>query len=251
MWNWINQLEQFKKESRPVSIVTVAGVEGSAPREVGAKMLVLQDGTFFGTIGGGNVELLAIEEAKRLLMCGTSEKVRFPLGAKAGQCCGGVIELLFETINTGPQLYVFGAGHVGQALSRAMNDSVFTVHLIDEREDWIAQAPRGVISHCIDPETFILKNKFSATQSFCVVMTHQHQLDESIIQLLLDKPHRYLGLIGSSAKWSRFQQRMSARGIPENKFKDIKCPIGIANLGKSPPEIAISVGAELLQIHYA
>ncbi len=250
MWDWIGQIDQLKRRSRPVVLVTVAGVEGSAPREIGAKILVLKDGTFFGTIGGGNLERLAIEEAQKLIDSGNSTKIRFPLGAKTGQCCGGVVELLFESLNTGPQLYIFGAGHVGQALSRALNDSAFTVHVIDERQEWISQLPSGVIGHCLDPEIFISQNQFSPTHSYFVIMTHQHDLDETLVRLLLNQPHVYLGLIGSEAKWTRFQQRLSARGIAEEQTKKVKCPVGIKNFGKSPSEIAISIGAEILMLHY-
>lgn len=250
MWDWISQIDKLKKESCPVCLVTIAGAEGSTPREIGAKMLVLEDGRFFGTIGGGNLELLAVEEARKSLASRTSSKIKFPLGAKTGQCCGGLVELLFESLNTGPQIYIFGAGHVGQAVARALNESAFTVHLIDEREEWISQAPQGVISHLIDPEIFISKNSFNNDRTYFLIMTHQHDLDELLLRQLLDKPHRYLGLIGSVSKWTRFQQRLIARGVSEEKLKDVRCPIGIANLGKSPAEIAISVGAELLQTFY-
>ncbi len=250
MWDWIGQIEKFKQQSKPVCLVTVAGVESSAPREIGAKMLVLEDGAFLGTIGGGNLELLAIEEAKKQLNQGNSTKIRFPLGAKTGQCCGGVMELLFESLNTGPHLYIFGAGHVGQSIARALNDSAFSVHVVDERSEWISQLPENVISHAMDPEIFISQSLFNSLKTYCLVLTHRHDLDETLINILLKKETRYLGLIGSESKWRRFQQRLSARGVSPKKLEQVKCPIGIGALGKSPGEIAISVGAELLQLHY-
>ena len=250
MWDWVGQVEKLKKQSKPLSLVTVAAVEGSAPREVGAKMMVLEDGTFFGTIGGGNLELLVIEEAKKLLSEGRSEKVRFPLGAKTGQCCGGIVEILFESLNTGPKLYVFGAGHVGQAIARTLTGSAFTVHVIDEREEWITQLPNDVIPHLIDPEIFISQTQFDPKKSYCVILTHRHDLDETLLNLLLKREVHYLGLIGSESKWQRFQQRLLAKGVTQEKLDFVKCPIGIGNFGKAPSEIAISFGAELLQLVY-
>jgi len=250
MWDWVGQIEKLKNQCTPVCMVTVAGVEGSAPREVGTKMLVLKNGTFYGTIGGGNLEFLAIEEAKRQLSQGSSEKIRFPLGAKTGQCCGGIVELLFESMNTGPQLYLFGAGHVSQAIARSLNESIFTVHVIDEREEWISQLPPGIVKHSIDPETFISEANFEATKTYCIVLTHRHDLDESLIKLLSEKEVRYLGLIGSESKWQRFRQRLTARGVAEINLNRVRCPIGIGIFGKIPSEIAISVGAELLKLHY-
>lgn len=250
MWDWVGQIDQLKKQSKPVCMITVAGVEGSAPREIGAKMLVLEDGAFWGTIGGGNLEFLAIHEAKKQLQQGTSEKIRFPLGAKTGQCCGGVVELLFESMNTGPQLYLFGAGHVGQAIARALNESVFTVHAIDERDEWLSQMPQGIIRHSTEPETFISNTHFNPARTYCVVLTHRHDLDEQLIRLLIDKDPFYLGLIGSESKWNRFQQRLQAKGITPSSLERVKCPIGIGVFGKAPSEIAVSVGAELLKLHY-
>jgi xanthine dehydrogenase accessory factor len=251
MWDWIGQVEKLKKQSKPAVLVTVAGVEGSAPREIGAKMVVLEDGTFFGTIGGGNLEFLVIDEAKKLLAQGKSAKVKFPLGAKTGQCCGGIVEILFESLNTGPQLYVFGAGHVGQAIARVLSGSIFTTHVIDEREEWIAQLPPEVIAHMTDPEIFINQTQFNPQRSFCVILTHRHDLDETLLNLLLKKEVHYLGLIGSESKWHRFQQRFLAKGVPQERLNSVKCPIGIGNFGKAPSEIAISFAAELLQLFYS
>ena len=250
MWDWVGQLEKTRRLGRKVSLVTVAAVEGSVPREPGAKMLVFEDGSILGTIGGGNLELQAIEEAKILLQSGKTSKIKFPLSAKVGQCCGGTVELLFESLNTGPQLYIFGAGHVGQAIAKALQNSIFTVHVIDEREEWISHLPEETIKHNTDPETFISLNNLDSKNSFCLVLTHRHDLDEKLVQLLIQKEFRYLGLIGSETKWQRFKQRLTAKGAAKEKLERVKCPIGIANFGKSPTEIAISVGAELLQLQY-
>ena len=139
MWNWLSKLEEFRaEEGRPVAAVTVTQVTGSTPREPGTKMLVLGDGTFFGTIGGGRLEQMAIADAIAALEEGKSKVIRYPLGAKTGQCCGGVTELFFEILNDGPQLIIFGAGHVARAVCRTMNGTAFQSRVIDEREDWVS-----------------------------------------------------------------------------------------------------------------
>src|ERR1700722_11661172 len=99
MWNWISKLEELRIQGVGVVAVTVTQNTGSTPREPGAKMLVLTDGTFFGTIGGGRFEELALLEARQCLKSGITKVVRYPLGAKTGQCCGGVTELFFEVLN--------------------------------------------------------------------------------------------------------------------------------------------------------
>src|SRR5438874_1277930 len=113
MWNWVSQLEKFRAAAQPLVLATVTHVTGSAPREVGAKMIVLPDGKIHGTIGGGHLEQLVIGDSLKSLEEGCSKTLRYPLGAKAGQCCGGIVDVLLEVLNHGPRLYLFGAGHVG------------------------------------------------------------------------------------------------------------------------------------------
>lgn len=253
-WNWISKLEDFRRAGTPVIVVTVTGGTGSTPRDAGAKMLVLADGTFHGTIGGGHLEQLAIEDARKALEAGESKTIRYPLGAKTGQCCGGVVDLFFEVVNTGPHLYVFGAGHVGQAIARTLEGTPFTVHLIDERSEWV-NAPAlssGVVRHESEWDEFVAQARWDAEQTYVVIMTFRHDLDERILEGILTagKPVRYLGLIGSAAKWERFQQRLEQKGLSPEVLARVTSPIGLPVGGKAPAEIAISLGAELLGIHY-
>src|ERR1700757_2262133 len=99
MWNWVPVLEQYRKQGQPLALVTVTQCTGSTPRETGAKMLVLPDGKFHGTIGGGHLEELALQDAVKLIAKNESQTIKYPLGAKTGQCCGGVVELLIEVMN--------------------------------------------------------------------------------------------------------------------------------------------------------
>src|SRR5258708_6268093 len=93
-WDWISKLGQIRGEGKPLAIATVTQCIGSTPRETGAKMLILSDGKFFGTVGGGNLEALAIQDALSCLRENQSKVVKYPLGAKTGQCCGGSVEIL-------------------------------------------------------------------------------------------------------------------------------------------------------------
>lgn len=257
-WNWISKLEELRRTSTPVAVVTVSGGTGSTPRDAGAKMLVLEDGTFFGTIGGGHLELLAIDDAKKLLSTEDSlesaKTLRYPLGAKTGQCCGGVVDLFFEVLNTGPDLYLFGAGHVGQAIARTLEGTPFTVHMIDERSEWVSapQVPASVIRHECEWDEFVESARWSEKKTYVSILTFRHDLDEKILEDILrhQRPARYLGLIGSEAKWKKFQARLTQRGLPESGLARVTSPIGVDIGGKSPQEIAISLGAELLGIHY-
>jgi xanthine dehydrogenase accessory factor len=253
-WDWISKLEELRRSSTPVVAVTVTGSTGSTPREPGAKMLVLSDGRFFGTIGGGHLEQLAIEDAKKALETGESRTIRYPLGAKTGQCCGGVVDLFFEALNTGPDLYLFGAGHVGQAVAMTLQGTPFTVHLIDERAEWVhaPALPAGVVRHECEWDEFVEQARWDKKKTYVSIMTFRHDLDEKILEDILRKKReaRYLGLIGSEAKWKKFKLRLTQRGLPEGELLRVKSPIGIEIGGKAPQEIAISLGAELLGMHY-
>lgn len=252
MWDWISKVAELRASGEPCVLITVVGVQGSAPREVGARMLVQSTGRFHGTIGGGHLEQLAIESALQRIKESGAAVENFPLGAKTGQCCGGTVDLLFEVMGTAPLLYIFGAGHVGQSVARAMEGTAFGVHLIDERDEWIQHPAAGVATkrHAEGWDHFVHHAQWNSEKIYCVVMTHQHDLDFEILCDLLKRETRFVGLIGSESKWRRFRDRLLARGFTEESLSRVQCPVGIETGGKAPAEIALSVGAELLRLHY-
>lgn len=252
MWDWLSKLTELKNQGVPVAMVTVIECTGSTPREPGAKMLVTADGRFFGTIGGGHLEEIALVDARKCLEEGVTKTIRYPLGAKTGQCCGGTMELFYEVLNTGPRLYLFGAGHVGQAVCKTLSGTPFVVHVIDEREEWInsPELPREAIRHHCEWDDFVPEAAWDNERTYVAIMTHRHDTDQDIVEDVIKRPARYLGLIGSRGKWARFQQRLTTQGVEEARLARVRCPLGLDTGGKSPQEVAISVAAELLQIHY-
>ena len=137
MWDWIKKCSELEKSGKDFALVTTTQVGGSTPREIGSKMIVLPDGAFFGTIGGGNLESQIIKAAQKCLNENKSSSLSFSLGAKTGQCCGGVVEIFIDVIQCRPKVFIFGAGHVGQNLANTLVGTPFKVHLIDTREEWI------------------------------------------------------------------------------------------------------------------
>lgn len=249
MWDWASKLAELTRSDRPVAIVTVVSAVGSTPAGVGAKMLVLAGGEIFGTIGGGHLEQLATADAIACLATGESKTFRYPLGAKAGQCCGGVVETLVETLGTGPRLYLFGAGHVGQSVCRVLAGTPFAVHVIDERGEWLGAdgLPAAVRRHPEPWDAFVDAARWDAQNTYVAIMTHRHDLDQEIVAKAIERPARYIGLIGSKTKWNRFRERLLARGVAEEKLARVKCPIGLDIGGKAPQEVAISIASELLK----
>ncbi|HEY8091609.1 MAG TPA: xanthine dehydrogenase accessory protein XdhC, partial [Polyangiaceae bacterium] len=222
----------------------------STPSAPGAKMVVLADGTFFGTIGGGHLEQLVIADATTCLASGEPKTFRYPLGATAGQCCGGVVETFVDVVGSGPRLYLFGAGHVAQALCRVLAGTPFVVHAIDEREEWSGALPPGVRRHAVPWDAFVAEAEWSADRTFVAIMTHRHDVDEAIVADVVKRPARYVGLIGSETKWRRFRDRLESRGLTKEALDRVRSPIGLDVGGKSPQEVAISIAAELLGVHH-
>ncbi|GEL72592.1 xanthine dehydrogenase accessory protein XdhC [Myxococcus virescens] len=252
MWDWIRQLAEWSRDDVPFTVATVTVCQGSTPAKPGAKLLVRADGTFHGTVGGGHLEQLVLADARACLEKGEPRAHRYPLGSKLGQCCGGVVDVFMEPVNHGPRLYLFGAGHVGQALCRTLDGTPFQVHLVDERPEWVhgERIPASVIRHEEPWDVFASRAVWDARRTYIAVMTHRHDLDQDIIAFALEKPARYVGLIGSNTKWARFRQRLEARGATAAQLARVRCPIGLEIGGKSPQEVAVSIAAGLLQLHH-
>ena len=252
MWNWIKKLSDLEDSQKDFALVTTIQTGGSTPREIGSKMIVLPDGQFFGTIGGGNLEQQVIESAKRCLEEGQSSTFSFSLGVKTGQCCGGVVEVFIDSVITRPRVYIFGAGHVGQALANTLKGTPFSIHLIDQRNEWIDHESlySEIIKDKRCPKEVIQSVNWHKRKSYALLMTHSHQLDYDLLGLLLKKPLSYLGLIGSQTKWLRFSKRLLEDDFSKEELTKITCPIGIPFGGKSPQEIAISVSAQLLKLYH-
>ncbi len=251
---WFEALSSLRDRSQPCAVVVVTSVSGSAPRETGARLIVADGELVWGTIGGGNLEHMAIQHATQLVAQGghLSESCDYPLAEKTGQCCGGKVALFYETYPwTTRQLVVFGAGHVAQALAGLQHYLACELQLIDSREQAeirpLIPAERSWSILCVDdPEEEI--DELPAA-SLVLIMTHDHALDLRILERALKRGgFPYLGLIGSSRKWERFQARLGERGVTPEQIASVRCPIGSSKTSKEPRAIALSVAAELLEV---
>ena len=253
---------------RAAVLVEVTQARGSAPREAGARMLVGFD-RCAGTIGGGHLELKAIAQARDMLAAGDTQpqSAHYPLGPALGQCCGGAVSLSFcvldaAALNAWPQsaprfhLQLYGAGHVGRAIARALAPLDGVVDWIDEREEEFplrffehgAPWPGHIRKLCVDAVEAEVRH--APPGAFYLVLTHQHDLDMRISEAVLKRgDFGYLGLIGSKTKKQRFIHRFEQRGIAAAVIERMTCPIGVPGItGKEPEVIAASVVVQLLQV---
>ena len=257
-----DQAARWLVDGRPAALVTVSDFKGSVPRETGTRMLVASD-QIAGTIGGGHLEKIAIDEARTLLAHGGAVHERhFPLGPALGQCCGGAVTLRFEALTADAlaawpeapvrfRLQLYGAGHVGRAIVRLLEDIPdCRVQWIDEREEEFPREPSA--SHiervCVEPVE--AEVRVAPPNAHYLVLTHSHDLDMRISEAILKRADfAFFGLIGSQTKRARFIHRFEARGIRPEVISRMTCPIGVPGItGKEPGVIAIAVVAQLLQV---
>ncbi|WP_245401917.1 xanthine dehydrogenase accessory protein XdhC [Nocardia albiluteola] len=259
---WIAAVAGLRARREPGVLVTVAAVRGHAPRRAGAKLVVGQSRTW-GSIGGGNVEAVAIDRARELLAAPDPEPelMDFALNDKVinahgVQCCGGTVAVLLEPLPVVPAVAIFGVGHVGLELARILARQDLDLHLIDTRPDVLSDERLAVLAdataqvhvHQVPmlPEQ-VLAELPSGTH--LLIMTHDHAEDAALCDAALrGGDFGSIGLIGSSAKWSRFRRRLQTEGghAPEAVAR-IRTPIGLPEItGKEPATIAVGVAADLL-----
>lgn len=250
--------------NRQTVVVEVTEAKGSVPREAGTRMLVSAQEAK-GTIGGGHLELLAIDTARTLLSQeASSEPIErhYPLGPALGQCCGGAVTLRFSrldaqalqqwpTITPRFVLQLYGAGHVGRAIVKLLAGIDCQVQWIDERESEFPQGedlPTHIEKVCVEPVE--AEVRIAPPNACYLVLTHNHDLDLRITEAILKRgDFHYLGLIGSKTKRNRFLHRYEARGIAAEVLDRMTCPIGVPGIeGKEPEIIAVAVVAQLLQV---
>jgi xanthine dehydrogenase accessory factor len=253
---------------RRAVIVEVSASRGSAPREAGARLLVTALDTA-GTVGGGHLELKAIEHARALLRNGEfiPHSEHFPLGPALGQCCGGAVTLSYTPLDADAlarwpvdpprfHLQLYGAGHVGRAIARALAPLNVVVDWIDEREEEFPTEfhehggpwPDHIRKVCVDAVEAEVRT--APPGAFYLVLTHQHDLDLRISEAVLTRgDFGFFGLIGSKTKRQRFIHRFEQRGIAHDAIARMTCPIGVPGIvGKEPEVIAAAVVAQLLAL---
>ncbi len=247
-------------------LVTVQSTRGSAPREAGAWMAVL-DNALLGTVGGGHLEWDAMAHARHLLHKGTGDAVvRYPLGPSLGQCCGGEVVLQFERVSAtdierlrtqlarkGTPVALFGGGHVGRAVVQVLLNLPVDLTWIDSRDEIFPPALAAQV-RCEHSDPVQAAVTDLASGSRVLIMSFSHAEDLDIVAACLGRQRAqgdlpYVGLIGSKTKWASFRQRLLARGFAEAELAHVTCPIGVPGIAdKRPAVIAVAVAAQILQV---
>lgn len=248
--NLYNEIEELRKSGVDAALCTIIHTKGSTPRKVGAKMLVLTDGTIKGTIGGGNLEKEVMKNALIQLKKNEPKLFKHDLLHQHNMCCGGTVEIFIEPIEKMKRLYIFGAGHTGQALAKYALTIDFEIFVIDDRKEYINQLQEvpTINKLPVDYKKILPTLPFDEN-TFVVILTYEHEIDRDILAYCIKQPYAYLGMIGSQRKIEMTKKMFLDAGIATKKqLEKVNMPIGKTILAETPEEIAISILAELIEI---
>ncbi len=247
---------ELTRSGTPFAVVTMVSSRGHAPQDPGAKVVVTAEGLQGGTVGGGKVEAKVIQVARERLHSSTShplapELVTWNLQRDIGMSCGGEATFVFEYCTTAAwKIVIFGAGHVAQALVRALEPLDCQIMCVDPRPEWIERFPRTaqIEARCLAEPAALVPSLDPA--SYFMVMTQGHATDLPILEQLLRTfpSSRYIGAIGSDVKARKMRADLKGRGISETALERLHMPIGLPIGSNEPAEIAISIVAQLLQV---
>jgi len=239
---------RLSREAVPFALVTIIESKGSTPRKAGAKMIVKGDGSTFGTIGGGKVELDAIEAAGAAIHRGSPETFSVSLTEAEGHVCGGNLTIYIEPQGVMPHLVIFGAGHVGRALATVARFAGFRVTAADGRaayatKDAVPEADEILFG---DSGT-VLAGLQVGLNTYIVIATPDYESDFAAARAALKTSAGYIGVIGSRRKREALLKELRGDGYQEKELSRITIPVGLPIGGDSPEEIAVSIVAQMIQ----
>jgi xanthine dehydrogenase accessory factor len=251
--SFYEDLARFLREHQTLAVATVVGTEGSSPRETAAKMIVFPDGTIHGTIGGGDLEQMVIDEAVNAIRTGDSFTKTYNLKGEDeggfGPICGGEATIYVEVIRSPETLLICGGGHIALAMSRMAAELDMNIIVVDEREEFASRERfpgamdviRAVPS---DPKI----RKLITPSTYVVILTHSHEHDKDTLKNLLSAGAAYIGMIGSKDKVTTIMNALQAEGVDAAELDNVHSPIGLDIGAETPPEIAISILSEIIHV---
>jgi len=247
------EIVKLRQQGRRGAVATIVSVRGSIPSFKTAKMLVRDDGSICGTIGGGCVEADVWQAAREVMESEKPRTLTFNLNQDpkydTGLVCGGTLDIFIEPVLPPALLYIFGAGHVAVNLYRVAQNAGFDVTVIDDREAYANcerfPAAREVIAEDLEQAMTRLKPSES---NYIVIVTRGHRDDMRCLRWAVQTQARYIGMIGSKRKTIAIYKELQKEGLPAELFKRVHAPVGLDIGAVTPEEIAVSITAELIAV---
>ena len=248
-----DELVRLRALGQKCALATIVEVNGSIPSFQTAKLLVREDGSLVGTIGGGCVEAEVWNAAREVMQTGKARNMSFTLGQDAaydnGLICGGQLEVFVECISPQPAALIFGGGHISKSLSKVLDLAGFTVSVIDNREAYANQGRFPEAANVFADEYEEVFPRLAVKEStYIVIVTRGHRDDMRVLRWAIGTEARYIAMIGSKRKTIGVVKELEKEGIPHSAFNRVFAPMGLEIGAISPEEIAISVGAEMIAV---
>jgi len=250
----VKQMEYVLERGLKLALCILTEKRGSGPREPGAKMVVVEDGQTFGTIGGGGFERALLKEALRAIKEGKPRKVIFSLtkeekpdAIKTGLICGGEVEVFIDVMEPKPKLIIIGAGHVAKPLATFATHLGFDIVVVDDNEKLASKEQFPMAKEIIAGEYKEILDRVNVSQRDFVVIVHgEPEHDYLALEKMIRKKPFYIGLMGSKTKVNKLLERLKKEGVKDEELKLLHAPIGLDIGAQTPEEIAISILAEII-----
>ncbi|HZT28756.1 MAG TPA: XdhC/CoxI family protein [Bryobacteraceae bacterium] len=247
------ELVRLRRLGQKCVIATIVQVRGSIPSYESAKLLVREDGSMVGTIGGGCVEAEVWNAAREVLETEQPKHLSFNLGQDAaydnGLICGGQLDVFVEPILPVPTAFIFGAGHISKSLSKVATLAGFSTTIIDNRDTFANRERFPEAGEIFAGEYEDVFGKLNVNEtSYLVIVTRGHRDDMRVLRWAVTTPARYVAMIGSKRKVINVIKELEKEGIPREAFERVFSPMGLEIGAISPEEIAISVVAEMIAV---
>lgn len=249
----LEEIVRLRRLGQRCALCTIVQANGSIPSYTSAKLLVREDGSIAGTIGGGCVEAEVWTAARDVMETGKPRRLNFSLGQEAaydnGLICGGQLEVFIEPIEPQPRALIFGAGHISKSLCQVASLIGFATTVIDDRESFANRERFPLADEVLAGEYEEIFPKLEiSTSSYLIIVTRGHRDDMRILRWAVGTPARYVAMIGSKRKVISVERELEKEGIPVESFQRISAPMGLDIGAQSPEEIAVSVAAEMIAV---
>ena len=263
MQSVFKKINEYQLTNTPFVLATVVSSTGSSPGKEGFKLLLDANHKTFGTVGGGAIELEVISQAKDFLVKGSGGLISYLLSKNAKQkdakeklvpmMCGGRLQVFFEVFGKKQTVYIFGGGHVGQALIPILKQIGYYIILVDNRKEFIDKTENLLADEKICEDYIEYSSKFNPDKdSMCVLLTHGHNYDYEILYQIYSRKLtvNYIGVISSKGKAATLKRNLKKSLTENSDFSNLYAPIGLEIGGDSASEIALSISAELQSVRY-
>jgi len=251
-----DDIVRLRKQGQKCAVATIVQVNGSIPSYESAKLLVREDGSMMGTVGGGCVEAEVWNAAREVIDTEKPRHLNFSLGQDAaydnGLICGGQLNIFVEPVVPQPRAYIFGGGHVSKSISKVATLAGFSTVIVDNREAFANRERFPEAEETYAEEYEDVFGKLTVTSStYVIIVTRGHRDDMRVLRWAVTTPARYVAMIGSKRKTISVVHELEKEGFSRELFEKVFAPMGLEIGAESPEEIAISVVAEMIAVRRA